>query len=325
MKKFIVLLILSSIIIFYNSCKEDVNINASWKDITIVYGLLNQNDTTHYIKINKAFLGDGDALIMAQEPDSSTYGDALDVKVEEWENNKRLNSFVFDTTSIYNKDSGLFYYPGQIVYKCCASLNQNYKYKLIIKNKDKIVSSETNLVHDFDIEKPRQGQKINFKANTPLNVKWVSAKNGKRYELMIRFHYKEINKHTLDTLNKYIDWSFGDKKSMTLYGGEEMEIQYHGNQFFSLLENQLSYNPDIERIAGKVDYIFTVVGDELNTYLEVNEPSSSIVQERPEYSNINNGIGIFSCRYQKIRSNELSPLTKTELEKMNLNFIHISE
>jgi len=41
----------------------------------------------------------------------------------------------------------------------------------------------------------------------------------------------------------------------------------------------------------------TVGTQELQTYINVNQPYSSIVQERPSYSNINNGIGLFSSRF----------------------------
>ena len=61
------------IISLFAACSTDFNINADWQEITVVYGLLNQKETTHYIKINKAFLGEGNALTMAQIEDSSSY------------------------------------------------------------------------------------------------------------------------------------------------------------------------------------------------------------------------------------------------------------
>ncbi len=49
--------------------------------------------------------------------------------------------------------------------------------------------------------------------------------------------------------------------------------------------------------------------------MEVTEPSLSLVQERPAYSNINNGIGIFSARYIKSNNDmEISSPTKAELK-----------
>ncbi|MDC1220409.1 hypothetical protein N8Z95_01685, partial [bacterium] len=35
----------------------------------------------------------------------------------------------------------------------------------------------------------------------------------------------------------------------------------------------------------------------LATYIEVNQPSTEIAQESPDYTNVNNGIGIFASRY----------------------------
>ena len=36
--------------------------------------------------------------------------------------------------------------------------------------------------------------------------------------------------------------------------------------------------------------------ENFSLYLEVNEPSTSIVQDKPQFSNIENGLGIFSSR-----------------------------
>ena len=45
--------------------------------------------------------------------------------------------------------------------------------------------------------------------------------------------------------------------------------------------------------------MFAVAGDDLNTYMEVSAPSTGIVQEKPSFTNITNGIGIFSARYNQ--------------------------
>jgi hypothetical protein len=44
--------------------------------------------------------------------------------------------------------------------------------------------------------------------------------------------------------------------------------------------------------------------------MEVTEPSNSIVQDRPQYSNINNGVGIFSARAHAVKTKELNDETK---------------
>ena len=319
MKKSKYLLILFSTFILFNTCETDFNINADWKDITIVYGLLNQNDSVHYIKITKAFLGEGNALVMAQNPDYSNYGTSLEVRMEEWTNEVYNKTFILDTTTITNKEPGTFYYPNQIVYKFNDILNEDCEYKLIIKNilTNKIITSNTNLVHNFSIEQPYYNPVnplIGFTSTLPMTVKWNSAKNGRRYQLLIRFHYTEINNYTSDSTELYVDWLIGTEKSSKLDGGEKMSTEIVGEGFFEILQDEIPLNSDVTRKAGMVDFIFTVAGDDLNTYMEVNEPSNSIVQERPEYTNINNGIGIFSCRYEVIRSFYLSANSREELK-----------
>jgi hypothetical protein len=58
-------------------CSSELDINAPYKDITIVYGLLDSRDPIQFIKVNKAFLGEGDAYVFAQIPDSNEWGDAV--------------------------------------------------------------------------------------------------------------------------------------------------------------------------------------------------------------------------------------------------------
>ena len=50
---------------FLFSCETDFDVNANWKDVTIVYGLIDPNNEDQLIKINKAYLGQGDAIQMA--------------------------------------------------------------------------------------------------------------------------------------------------------------------------------------------------------------------------------------------------------------------
>ncbi|MBE0652408.1 MAG: hypothetical protein IH594_01340, partial [Bacteroidales bacterium] len=65
MKKLRLIITLLIAFLFLEQCSTDFDLNAPYKDIMVVYGLLNQNDSTHYLKINRAFLGEDDALIMA--------------------------------------------------------------------------------------------------------------------------------------------------------------------------------------------------------------------------------------------------------------------
>ena len=70
MKKILIALVAA---ISFSACSTEIEVNAEWKDVTVVFGLLDVSDTIQYIKISKAFLGEEDAFVMAQEPDSLYY------------------------------------------------------------------------------------------------------------------------------------------------------------------------------------------------------------------------------------------------------------
>ena len=331
MKKLAIILVA---VLSLASCSTDVDLIGEYEDITVVYGLLNQTDSISYLKINKAFLGEGNALIMAQEPDSSSYKNNLSVVMEAWKEGSLVKTFTFDTTTIYNKEEGTFYYPEQVIYRCVTyqQLEEESLYRLIITNNltGKIITASTPLVSDFPILKPIANNPvkptIHFPDNDfPKDLEWLSAKYGKLYNVIMRFHYKEKFNNTTDTLYKYIETAYAPKKSENLEGGEEMLIQFANNSFYKFLEQNVPYEPSKEatvsaRYALSVEYIFSVAGDDFNTFLEVNDPSSSIVQERPEYTNVGNGIGIFSSRFNKSRLYYISSLTEEILITKGLKF-----
>jgi hypothetical protein len=66
-----------------------------------------------------------------------------------------------------------------------------------------------------------------------------------------------------------------------------------------MLNREIPYDPSVTRAVRKIMYVFTVGSDDLNTYMEVTEPSTTIVQERPTFSNIENGIGLFASRTKR--------------------------
>ena len=297
-----------------SSCKSDLDINAPYKDTPVVYGILNQNDTAHYVKITKAFLGQADAYQMAQVKDSSEYGDILDVKIIEELNGSVSRTFNLERILLNDKSPGVFYGPDFYIYKFITPtqpLNFNAIYKLLAINKKsgKEISSETDIIHPFTIDKPSTipQSTISFAAFNHISdmiIEWTSAENARRYSLLVVFNYKEVDKSsgnaaTYDTTSRKIEWIY-NLKSKTTQGGEKMIYKMTAHEFYNKIGEKIPPATDnIERLVYSMDFHFIVAGEELNTYMEVNEPVTGIVQEKPEYTNIVNGIGIFSSRYDQ--------------------------
>lgn len=320
------------LLLFAPGCEEDFDITAPYQDITVVFGLVDPGEDSIFVKINKAFLGDGDILEMARIEDSSNYVTALQAVIEEWENGSMARSYTLDTITIKNKEEGVFYNPYQVVYYAPYEPATTREYRLKINVNNREITASTPLVRNFNIEKPSAGTRfIQFKPETTGEVAWVSAKNGRRYEVVIRFNYKELFIGNPDTVYRSIDWAMGTRKSVNTNGGEEMSISYSNDGFYTLLANKVPYSDPAmeasvaERFTNNVDVFVAVAAEELNTYMEVNEPSSSIVQDKPEYTNISGGTGIFSSRFRNTRNKKVHPETvefiQTREETRDLKFV----
>src|SRR5436190_179667 len=81
MKRFIFPFLAMATLFFTPGCSEKFDIGAPYKNITVVYAFLDQGDTAHYIRIQKAFLDQNkNALVMSTNPDSNFYA-KLNVKI----------------------------------------------------------------------------------------------------------------------------------------------------------------------------------------------------------------------------------------------------
>ena len=63
---------------FWSACSNDFDVTAPWRDIPVVYGLLNADEDVHFIRLEKAFLDpENSALSIAQVADSLYYENAI--------------------------------------------------------------------------------------------------------------------------------------------------------------------------------------------------------------------------------------------------------
>ena len=99
-----------------SSCNEKIDFQGAFKETVVVYGLLDQADSLHYVKVNRAFIGPGNALDIAQIPDSN-YFDDVEVTVSEYLDGNLSRTWVLRDTLVNTKDTnGVFYAPQEKVY-----------------------------------------------------------------------------------------------------------------------------------------------------------------------------------------------------------------
>ena len=137
-KNFLLFLALPS---FLFSCTTDVDLTAPYEDITIIYGLLDQTRDIHYVKINKAFLGDEPLEEMAAIRDSIEYDDGLIVskRIEEWTGDIKTREWELRDTLIEAVNESIFYVDGitdplrKIFYFEESNLNEDSRYNLVVE------------------------------------------------------------------------------------------------------------------------------------------------------------------------------------------------
>lgn len=320
------------------SCSTELDINEPYKDITVVYGLLNQRDSIHYIKINKAFLGEGDALAMAQVQDSSEYpaeAIAFAKVYREDQYGNILDSFPLIDTIAQNREPGTFYSPVHELYYFRTPLDtiilgnrmyldQDAFYRLRLQINNKNVSSKTPITNDFKVDAVDQDT-VNNAARVGLRnqsgtdyseyeFNWISRADCKRFVVSWRLRYDEVT--GTDTVHKAIEQIIGTKVSS--FVNEEMAIRLSGVTFFSTVAARIKaesgwQNAD-KRIFRGLDFPVTVANEDFHTYLTLTEPVTGIVNDRPAYSNLENAIGVWGSRYTKtVRGKRLSTTSFSEL------------
>jgi len=295
--------LLFAIIGICSSCSNDLDIAAEYQETTVVYGLLNQADTVHYVQVFKGFLDENtNALHIAQIPDSIYYDDSLEVKVKLDEGSQTFFLEKIDAAQMgMSRNEGIFIDSPNYVYRFTGILNENAIYNLTITNKrtHHVVIAQTPIVKDFEIIRPAEPFPIDLATSSPNDIQWRAAENAKVYQCLMRFFYEEWNRNTpsnVDTL--FIDWLIFNN-----FTDNVLVYKFDGTEFLAFLGTQLQADLDINRraLADSVEFRFFVGAADLYEYIRVSGSQSGItsLQVKPEYTNVTNGLGIFSSRYSK--------------------------
>lgn len=316
MKNIVKLSIFLVLVSMLFSCNTHVDLYADYEDITVVYGLLDKNQDTNLVKITKAFLGSGNALVMAQEYDSSNYASKLNVELREYNGNALTNAYQLDTVTVFGKEDGIFYSGHQLAYFTTATLRSDRSYQLFILKPDgDTVSAFTKIVDNVLVKQPTTS--INF-TSTSGSIQWYPVSNAAFYEVTLIFHWKEVYPTAIfDTVFREMRWKLGTQSNSN---SEYVTLSYNPSMFFSRLESELDLDAlNVKRIIGSVDLQFYAAGNELNNYLNISS-GGGLSSETPEYSNIEGGKGIFSSRSCTIRTLQLTNLSKNKIYERDWGF-----
>jgi hypothetical protein len=304
-----------------SACEEDIILDGDFVETAVVYGLIDQADSIHMIKITRAFIGPGSALDIAQIPDSS-YFEQVEATVSEVVNGQVTRTWALQDTIVQDKDTnGLFYGPEQKAYyfktlptgpleaiqtssnPMLSSLKPTatYQFKAIINGGEFEVSGQTELVRGMT--SPSASQNFSFKfADDPgeyISTGIAISNTGNSY--ITSAHLDVLfNEHQGATVTeKSFRWKLGEAAAEPYTSRTYSAV---GRTFYDLVKTNVSNNSAIDKRTFKaIRVILTGGAEELYNYMSVNSPSSSLAQSKPTYTNLSvtNGkrvVGIFSSR-----------------------------
>ncbi|MFM1875319.1 MAG: hypothetical protein RL266_1056 [Bacteroidota bacterium] len=340
----------------FSSCDSSFKLTGDYEEKALIYGLLDPNDNPsaggdgHLFRIQKAFLGEESAFIMALSPDSSyfKYQD-LFVELIEYSGTNESNRWVLDTIMITNKDTGNpndneidFFGPSQRLYKADVNINKDRQYEITLKKRPVGVTNMT--VANMDTVTPIADSRISvvdvtsFRFTTPnengafvpggsaqkvtlvnqsgdfipYNIKFNTADRVAQYEVWLRFYYREV-RDNVETV-KSLEWLV---RTVEVVGSESIvQVPMSAEDVYSRIGSEIAVEQGVTRKIGLADGVLgdpfpndghtqdfdlfvRMAGEALYEYIDINDPNNSgVLQDKPVYTNINNGLGVFSSRTQ---------------------------
>ena len=334
------IIIFAAITILFNSCKNELNILAPYKETVSVYALLNPTAARQYVRINKIYLGEGNAYTMATVNDSINYKQGvLKVSLSRTFNGSAANTTVGNPTkmeiilsdTVIQTESGAFN-QNQRLWFTNDRLYATGEYHLKIQNTQTGNEFTAKALMIDSILQPGTIQPLgspfypvpyspsnpswyylDLSATTlPRKIKFFSMPNARDYSAIMRLNY--IDSTTTGNITRVLDYTFSNMSSLTLDGGEEIIFNYTSGDYFNYVYNEINKNPEpaglLFRRVINIDFIVTAGNQDFADFLRISAPSSSVAQDKPAYTNIEGGgYGIFACRSTYYKRKHLANAT----------------
>jgi len=273
-------------------------LNAPRKDVTVVYGIFNHQDTIHYVKIYRGFQphGQNSVWLDVQNPDSIYYNpEHINVVLQEYWDGKRTvrPNIKLEHTHDFPRDTGVFYYGDErMIYYTEEPLHIGMVYKIVIMNLRTgiVTEGQTPIVEDFDIK----GNMYDLTIAKSAMVAFSKAEYAFGYEIHVSFIYFEVDKKTHQVVG-----SGKITRNITPTLGETFQFDNLGNLFkvfpMTFLDDinaQIKVNSDVIRFVGTptIPSAFEIegwaAGESMVKFLLSNQPTSSFTQVNIMYTNM---------------------------------------
>ncbi len=345
---FITLIAAIGLSFLINSCSTDVDLIAPYKSTPVIIGILDYTVDTQFVRINRTYLGEGDANIYAQIKDSVEYNVA---EVEAWIY-KKQNGLVKDSMELkhivkpsrdpgvfYNQDVGYYYTTEQlftteeIAFIRSAAVSSNptlMTYELKVVARGKTYTAETDFP-DLVVGSIIYPQ-LTPVFSPPIKIEMYTASSGTyrninfqykitsgtaRYLGVYRINFDYVTTDGTTIENQFIDYNLGAQdNSEGLSSSNNAMFPFNAASWYSFLGEKFKAIPNIAKVRiHDTEFRLTGANSILNTYLKVANPVSEFTPVLNTVTNFDNdAIGILGARTSIIRK---AYLEDPSLEALN--------
>jgi hypothetical protein len=325
MKKLLFLLALAGSL-YFAACSNDFDVAAPWKDIPVVYGLLNIQDSAHYIRVEKAYLDpDANALDLAKIADSLYY-DNVTIQLERVSNGQVFTLQRVDgNLEGYPRKDGIFANAPNYLYKIDSAailLKSNEAIRLKITRGDNLpeVTAEAVMLGTSKLAKPdlTANQRFDFDYDEKSVVSWIPSGNARIFDVILNINYAEFkteNPSVIENKSFRWVWAQGVRNENNSFS---LSLDKLGLEFYQILADNLDAQLNIQRVFKNIDVVIIAGGESLEKYVNVALANTGITgsQEIPVYTNLSEGRGVFSSISTLVAKNV--PITVTTRDSLRM-------
>lgn len=293
------------------SCGREVDITADYKDVPGVYCLLDRNEQTQYLRLQKAYLMDGDATLGMHIKDSMVYNPSdIDIKLFSLGENGTTGagmSFVYhpEITTM----PGNFPQDAAMIYTLQASLPEfRYRLQIINKKLGKEYYAETEMVNSMMWNNLYENQEVEFTENEKPRIEWQTHPSAFIYQPSATLYWDERDLVTETVTSDSLVWYLPMHTPMSTE--KFMSVLLVNQSFIAWIRDNTPPKQNVRRKIKKVCFSIYGGSKDLWIYTYVNTPSIGIVQNLPKYTNLEGGFGIFASRERHKVNIRLSEKTR---------------
>lgn len=307
------------------SCRVDFSPNAEWRDIPSVYCVIDPEEDTVFVRVQRCYLGEDSLYGYSSIADSINYPqEAISVHLLAWRDDHALGTQLTADCQLVDrweldymlrpgKPDGAFAAGEQPVYYCVPGADNLRRdsaciFQLVVLNaatSDTLAQSTTNLVGFRPLTPVWDGDSVESKVlASPSSmrgnhfayvmgcngvIKWNTLPRGRYYQPILTFYYRKLG----DTLSVTIPGTPipNANNAPTLQSKSITQ-----DKFLSTIGNALRGNTDSLFNVNHVDIAIAVCNEDLYAYITSQGASTATGQELQGYTNIDGGLGIFGSR-----------------------------